>query len=86
MSESTAPAPFVYTSKGGEEVNLINFALIPAGVFRKVRHLNGLEQTFAVVEAGVVSPEDLDKVDALPLHEMEDLFSAWSDGASVPSS
>lgn len=77
--------PFVYTAKSGEDITLVNFAAIPAGVFRRCRALSGMEQTFAVIEAGA-DEENLAKVDALPVSELEALFTEWSDGADVPNS
>lgn len=75
---------FTYTAESGDVIALTPFHLIPSGVFRKARHLNGMEQTFAVIEAGA-DAANLEKVDALPVAELDTLFDAWSDGVSVPN-
>jgi hypothetical protein len=81
---SDAPKTFTYPAESGTLIDLLAFHLIPSGVFRKARHLDGMAQTFAVIEAGA-DEENLAKVDALPAHELGALFDAWSDGASVPN-
>ena len=76
---------FTYTSEAGETIELAPFSSIPTGVFRKARHEDSLSQVFLCIEAAA-DEENLAKVDALPVAEVNDLFEAWADGASVPKS
>jgi hypothetical protein len=82
-TKTDAPARevYTYTAKSGVTIDLTPFHLIPSGIFRRARHLNGMEQVFAVIEAGA-DEANLDKVDALPVGETNTLFDLWSDGAT----
>lgn len=76
---------FTYDASTGETISLKPFTTIPAGVFRRARNLDALGQVFACIEAAA-DEENLDKVDALPVAELNDLFDKWADGADVPKS
>jgi len=76
---------FTYTTADGETISLKPFSRIPAGVFRKARAEDNLSQIFLCIEAAA-DEENLDKVDALPVEEVNDLFEKWAEGADVPKS
>lgn len=76
---------FTYTTPLGVDIDLKPFKSIPSGVFRKARHLNYLDQIFALIEEAA-DEENLAKVDALPVDQIDALFEAWADGADVPKS
>lgn len=68
---------FVYLV-GERSVTLRPFDRLPAGVFRKSRNANEMEQMFAVVEAGVLDEKDLEVVDEMPVVELGEMFDAWA--------
>ena len=72
---------FTYTADSGAKVNLLPFSRIPSGVFRKTRNLDEMEQMFALLEAGAVSDDDLEGIDALPVFDLADVFQKWSDAS-----
>lgn len=78
---------FVYPV-GDKSITLSPFESLPAGVFRKNRDKDGMEQMFAIIEAGMVDDKDLDTLDALPLSGLNDLFEKWTTagGADYPKS
>lgn len=73
---------FEWTAPGGAKVTLTKFENLPAGVFRKVRGLDDMDATFTLVEAGT-NADGLEVIDALPLHQLNALFDAWSAGSGV---
>lgn len=74
--------PFTWTAPNGGEVVLQPFDRIPAGVFRKARSGDELEQTFSLIEAAT-DADGLAVVDDLPIGDLEDLFAAWSAASGV---
>jgi hypothetical protein len=73
--------PFTWTAPDGGKVTLIR---IPAGVFRKARGGDELEQTFSLIEAAT-DEDGLEVVDRLPVGDLENLFADWSAAAGVDS-
>lgn len=91
LSSVPEPGPgsdeeFTYESSKGP-ITIPSMALIPFGVMRKARKLDGAEQTYAVVEA-VASPEALDVIDLLTAREFAAFSEAWAahSGASLGES
>jgi hypothetical protein len=76
--------PFTWTAPDGGKVTLIPFDRIPAGVFRKARGGDELEQTFSLIEAAT-DEDGLEVVDRLPVGDLENLFADWSAAAGVDS-
>lgn len=76
---------FTFTTDSGETIELAPFKSIPSGVFRKARSLNYLDQIFSLIESAA-DEENLAKVDAIPVDQIDALFEAWADGADVPKS
>lgn len=66
-------------------ITLPNMRDIPGGVVRRVRKLPDVDAMFTMLEA-VATPDELDRIDALPAHRMNDLFKAWSGGAGAGES
>lgn len=78
---------FVYTTPDGKTVELLQFDVMPSGVFRRARNLDEMSATFSLLEAGAVG-DSLDVIDALPLPALNDLFAAWTGkaGTDLPKS
>lgn len=77
-----AQEPYVWTAPDGRKVTLKPFDRIPAGVFRKARTGDELEQTFSIIEAAT-DAAGLEVVDDLPVGDLDQLFNAWSAAAGV---
>lgn len=77
---------FTHDSPKGP-ITVPSLSMIPFGVMRKARKLDGAEQTYAVVEA-VASPDALDVIDLLTAREFAAFSEAWAahSGASVGES
>ena len=76
--------PYIWTAPDGRKVTLQPFDRIPAGVFRKARSGDELEQTFSLIEAAT-DEAGLEVVDDLPVGDLDQLFTAWSEAAGVDS-
>lgn len=74
--------PYVWTAPDGRTVTLKAFDRIPAGVFRKARTGDELEQTFSIIEAAT-DEAGLEVVDDLPVGDLDQLFNAWSKATGV---
>lgn len=68
---------FRYPVDGGEIV-LPNLKRVKAGVIRKVRNLDDIDQMFTLFEL-LSSPEQLALIDELETDELEDLAQKWRD-------
>lgn len=75
-------APYTWTAPDGGEVVLQPLDRLPAGVFRKARSGDELEQTFSLIEAAT-DEAGLAVVDRLPVRDLNQLFEAWSAAAGV---
>lgn len=73
---------YTWTSSDGETVELSAFDRMPAGVFRKARDLDEMSMTFVLLEAGT-NAEGLEVIDRLPIGELENLFSDWSEAGGI---
>lgn len=78
---------FTWTSDSGTEITLSPMSSITAGMLRKYRKLDEMDFMFSILE-DVIAPDELAKVDELPLPEVERMFRAWqaNEGATVPQS
>lgn len=78
---------FMYNAENGTEIDLPPMSAITAGMLRKYRKLDEMDFMFSILE-DVVDPDELAKIDDLPLVEVETLFRAWQkhEGVTVPQS
>lgn len=81
---------FKYETKSGETVKLPPMADLPFGVVRKIRHTEGGETVFQLIEA-VADKKTLAIVDGMPQSEVISMFEAWNaealeDGAELGKS
>lgn len=81
------PADTLYewATPDGQVIRLKPFGRIPSGVVRKARNLSNLEQTIALIEAGV-DDEGQELVDALALEELDKLLEDWAGDVAYPQS
>ena len=94
MTDNTAPAPapvlnadpFTYNAKNGDAITVPSFGAAPAGLIRRVRHLEELDQVFTMLEE-LADADALAAVDRLGLVEFAEFTEAWQEaaGASVPN-
>ena len=77
-----ADTPFVWTAPNGKKVTLKPFDRIPAGVFRKFKDENDMQQAFALLEA-CTDAKGLAVIDDLPFGDLESLFAEWAEAAGV---
>ena len=89
MAEIKAPEdhkpksePYTWTAPDGSKVVLQPFDRIPAGVFRKARSGDELEQTFSLLEAAT-DEDGLAVIDKLPVGDLNDMFAEWSAASGV---
>lgn len=73
---------YTWTTPDGESVTLVPFDRIPAGVFRRARAMDEMAMTFELLEHAT-DPEGLEVIDRLPIGELEELFSAWSEAGGI---
>lgn len=73
---------FVHTTDEGT-ITLRPFSRVPSGVFRKTRHLDGMEQMFGLIEASVADDASLEALDLLPVEELGEVFEAWTEAAGI---
>ena len=85
--KTSASEPFAWKAPNGKKVVLTPFGRLPAGVFRKARSLNELEQTFTLIEAGT-DEAGLEVIDNLALEDLNLLFEGWAkdSGIEIPQS
>lgn len=77
---------FHWTSPAGVEIVLPHMNKVKAGVLRRVRSLEPIDQMFSVLEE-VADKDTLAKVDELDADHLNDLFEQWQkDAASVGES
>lgn len=79
---------FTYTTKSGATITLPDPGSVPAGVLRAARRLEDVDAMFTLIE-GVATPETLAVIDALPLIELNEVFTAWKNpdsGVALPES
>lgn len=78
---------FTWTSTEGVEVTLPAMDSLPAGVFRRHRNEDPVSFVFSVLEE-MAAPGELEKLDSVPMKQVNDLFTAWQAHAEaeVPQS
>ena len=81
------PGVFTYRTEAGEKVTLPSLSAIPSGLLRKYRKLPEVDFMFSVLE-DAMDEEELAKLDAVSISEVERLFEAWQadEGATFPES
>jgi hypothetical protein len=67
---------------GSKTVTLPKFDMVPIGVARKLRALNGVEQMFGYLEA-VATEAELAKIDTMPSVEFHKMLAAWQQNSGV---
>lgn len=77
----TKPEKFSYPTDHGEIV-LPFMKDVPAGVIRKVRRLEGMDQTFSMLEE-LLDEEGLSVLDQLTTGDLDDLSSKWMESSEI---
>lgn len=77
-----ATEKFHYETAGKKQVTLPKFGQIKAGLIRKVRKENTVEQMFSILEA-VADEKTLDILDDLDTSELNELMAAWQKDSQV---
>lgn len=73
---------FHYTLPDGSKLELPKFKHLPTGLVRRTRYLDAVSQILTYLEE-VLTPNELESVDAMTVEEFGELAGAWQKDSKV---